>query len=322
MNSVREAILSRLATSTVPVSGDHLARELGVSRTAIWKHIETLRRQGIEIAAVSGRGYTLRTDVLTSMALESRLQTRILGHPCLVMEEVDSTNSEAMQLASEGAEEGLTVLARRQRRGRGRLGRVWHTLEDHALAMSVVLRPKRPPETIAQLTLVAGVACHQALSYFSPGIRIKWPNDLLHEGRKLAGILTEMRAEPGYVQAVVIGIGINVSRPPRGWPEDIGQPVTDLSSAAGKAVSRLDVAVRLLEALEHAYVAYLETGFADMRRQWWKAHMASNRHVRILNGGNTPIEGVATGLDTDGALLLHTKQGIRRIIAGDLEMPA
>ncbi len=322
MSGMREAILSRLATSQVPVSGDRLASEMGVSRTAIWKHIEAMRRQGIEIAAVSGRGYTLHSDVLTSSALESRLQTRMLGHPCLMMEEVDSTNSEAMRLASGGAKEGLTVLARRQRHGRGRLGRIWYTPEDHALAMSVLLRPQRPPETIAQLTLVAGVACYQALSHFSAGIRIKWPNDLLHEGRKLAGILTEMRAEPGHVQAVVIGIGVNVSRPAQGWPDDIGQPVTDLGSAAGRAVRRLDVAARLLDALEQAYVAYLETGFENTRRQWWEAHMASNRHVRIHNGGGEPLEGVATGLDTDGALLLHTKQGMRRIIAGDLEVPA
>jgi len=319
MNDMREAILSRLAATRAPVSGDQLAMELGVSRTAIWKHMEAMRRDGIDIAAISGKGYVLHSDVLTPGVLAARLQTRLLGRHAMVLDEVDSTNSEAMRLAAEGAPEGLTIIARRQRRGRGRLGRTWHTLDDSSLAMSILLRPQRPPETIAQLTLVAGVACQRALSYFSEGIRIKWPNDLLHQGRKLAGILTEMRAEPGHVQAVVLGIGINVQRPRRGWPAEISQPVTDLSTVSGKTVSCLDVALRLLACLELAYFSYLDEGFEAIRHQWWDAHVASNRMVRINDGGNA-IEGCATGLDHDGALLLRTEAGTRRIIAGDLEV--
>ncbi len=321
MNGMREAILSRLATGRIPVSGDALATELGVSRAAIWKHIEAMRKDGIDITAVSGRGYVLHSEILTASILAARLQTRLFGRQAMVLEEVDSTNSEAMRLAVEGAAEGLTVIAQRQRRGRGRLGRIWHTLDDCALAMSVLLRPQRPPETIAQLTLVAGVACHQALSHYSKDIRIKWPNDLLYQGGKLAGILTEMRAEPGHVQAVVVGIGVNLSRPEQGWPADINQPVTVLSTAAGKHVSRLDVTLRLLACLEQTYFTYLEAGFETIRRKWWGAHVASNQMVRINDGGSV-IEGIATGLDTDGALLLHTTEGLQRIIAGDLEIAA
>ncbi len=319
MSKQRDIILARLAAGSRPVSGDRLALELGISRAGVWKHIETLRRQGIRIEAVTGRGYVLCSEVLAASVLETRLKTRFVGRPCLVLDEVDSTNSEAMRLASEGAEEGLTVIAHRQTRGRGRLGRNWHTFADDGLAMSILLRPNLPPEHVSQLTLVAGVACHQALSNFAPGIRLKWPNDLLHNGRKLAGILTEMRAEPGHVQAVVIGIGVNVRAPANGWPADITQPATDLSSIAGKPVSRLETATRLLESLEAIYVDFLENGFAAVSEQWWQAHATSGKPVRVHDGGRY-ITGIADSLDADGALLLRTENGIERIIAGDLEI--
>jgi len=321
MSKARDTILARLATSTEPVSGDSLAAELGISRAGVWKHIEALRRQNIHIEAITGRGYILHSGVLAPSVLEARLKTRFIGRPCLVLDEVDSTNSEAVRLASEGAGEGLVVIAKRQTGGRGRLGRSWHSLADDGLAMSILLRPDLPPEQISRLTLVAGVACHRALSNFSPGIRLKWPNDLLYNGGKLAGILTEMRAEPGHVQAVIIGIGINVRAPADGWPADITQPATDLSSAAGKPVSRLEVAIRTLESLEAAYVDFLENGFAVVREQWWQAHAASDKQVRVRDG-NQYITGIAESLDIDGALLLRTGNGVKRIIAGDLELMA
>ena len=319
MKKPRETILARLAASTGPVSGDGLALELGISRAGVWKHIEILRGQGIHIEAVTGRGYILRSDVLAPSVLEARLQTRFIGRPCLVLDEVDSTNSEAVRLAAEGAGEGLVVIAKRQTSGRGRLGRNWHTFGDDGLAISILLRPDLPPEQISQLTLVAGVSCHRALSNFSPDIGLKWPNDLLHNGKKLAGILTEMRAEPGHVQAVIIGIGINVRAPADGWPADITQPVTDLSTVAGKTVSRLDVAIRLIESMEAVYVDFLKHGFASIREQWWQAHAASGKPVRV-HDGKRYITGFADSLDTDGALLLRTQSGIERIIAGDLEL--
>lgn len=319
MSKVRDIILARLAAGPKPVSGDRLAAELGISRAGVWKHIETLRGQGIAIEAVTGRGYTLRSDVLTSSVLDARLKTRFIGRPCLVLDKVDSTNSEAVRLATEGADEGLVVIAKQQTGGRGRLGRNWHTLANDSLAISILLRPSLSPEEISRLTLVTGVACQRALSYFSTEIKLKWPNDLLHKGRKLAGILTEMRAEPGHVQAVVIGIGINVRTPAGGWPADITQPVTDLMSIAGKTVSRLDVAIRLLESLEVVYTDFLQNGFAAVRKQWWQAHAASDKPVRV-HDGNRYTAGIAEALDTDGALLLRTGNSVERIIAGDLEL--
>jgi len=316
---IRDTILGRLAARSNPLSGDLLAAELGISRAAVWKHIEALRRQGIRIKAISGRGYVLCSDVLAPGVLKARLKTRFIGRPCLILNEVDSTNAEVVRLATEGANEGLAVIAKKQTKGRGRLGRNWHTFSDESLAISILLRPELPPERVAQLTLVAGVACHRALSDFGTDIKLKWPNDLLHDGKKLAGILTEMRSEPGHVQAVVTGIGINVRTPAGGWPDDIRQPVTDLSSVAGKTVSRLDVAIQLLESLEAVYGDFLEHGFAETRKRWWQAHAASGKPVQV-HDGNRLITGIADALDMDGALLLRTGHGIERIIAGDLDI--
>ncbi len=319
MNTTREAILEHLAGAHAPVSGDKLAHKLNLSRTAVWKHIHTLQRAGIHIRAYKGRGYVLESDVLNERFLEQHLNTRLLGRPCLVLDEVDSTNSEAMRRASVGAEEGLTVLANRQTAGRGRLQRQWHTIAEHTLAMSVLLKPPLAPEKIPQISLLTAVALHHALSPLAPDIRIKWPNDILHHGRKIAGILTEMRAEPGRVQAVVVGMGINVNAPSGGWPKDITDIATDLGTASRRTVSRMDIAVHILESMEQHYLEYLNNGFDPVREQWWQAHAACGKSVRVHDGLRY-IEGIAEALDEDGALLLRTRSGIQRVVSGDLEL--
>lgn len=244
---------------------------------------------------------------------------RRLGREWREYATVDSTNAEVLRLAAAGAPEGLVVLAERQTHGRGRLGRRWHHLGEAGLAMSVLLRPQISPVHIAQLTLVAGIAVHDALVPLVPSLRLKWPNDLVHQGAKLGGILTEMRAEKRCVRAVVVGIGINLDRPSAGWPEAIGQQATDLASIAGRKVQRRDVAVAIVKALDDAYEEYLQAGFADLRQRWWAAHAATNRWVRV-HDGRTYISGIASGLDADGALLLDTGRQTRRILAGEVEL--
>lgn len=319
MNPTRDAILARLGSSNVPVSGDLLARDFGLSRTGVWKHIQSLRKQGIDIASLPGRGYLLRSDVLSAALLHSRLKNRRIGSTILVLDEADSTNREVMQRAESGAEEGLVVIAQKQNAGRGRLGRSWFTSAENSLAMSVLLRPAMSPEHVPQLSLVTAVAIQRALSGFAPQVRIKWPNDLLAGGAKLAGILTEMRAEPGRVHAVVLGIGINISKPAGGWPKTITQGVTDLTSAAGRDISRSDVAVSVIEALDDCYEEYLAHGFERIRQWWWEAHAASGQSVRA-HGENGYVEGIAEALDEDGALLLRVDGEIRRFVAGDIEL--
>ena len=255
-----------------------------------------------------------REDLITQ-----QLHTRLLGRSCIVLDTVDSTNSEAMRRADEGAREGLIVLADRQTAGRGRLRRRWHTIAEHTLTMSILLRPPLSPKKMPQISLLTAVALHDALSSFAPNIKIKWPNDILHRGKKMAGILTEIRAGPGRVQAVVVGMGINIHLPEKGWPEDIAAIATDLSTASGHTVSRMEAIVCILESMERRYLEYLGYGFGPVREQWWQTHAACGKQVRVYDGLHY-IEGIAEDLDEDGALLLRTHAGLQKIVAGDLEL--
>ena len=318
MHPTRENILTRLSLSSTPVSGDVLARELGLSRTGIWKHIQALKKTGLLITAQPGKGYVLDSDAFTAALLQTRLSSTRIGREIIVLDETGSTNQDMMQQAGKGAAEGLVIFAHRQHSGKGRLGRVWHTMPE-SLAASVLLRPQLPPETVPQLSLLTAVALHEALSTYAPDLRIKWPNDLLCHGKKVAGILTEMRAEPGHVHAVVLGFGINLAAPDDGWPDDIDKPATDMASIATTTVSKTGLACAVLQALDQWYDIYLRDGFAAVHRAWWQAHAASGAPVRVYDGRQY-IQGIARALDHDGALVLETPTGTRRIIAGDLEL--
>jgi len=333
MHPTREALLCRLADARKPLSGATLATQLGISRTAVWKHVRALNEAGINIRAERGIGYCLDADVLIASLLAERLAGQRIGRRCMVVDEVDSTNSALMRLAEtrqakkkvaddgeeDAAPDGLVMLAERQTHGRGRLQRPWHSAAHHALSMSILLRPPLAPLEVPQLSLLAAVAVQRALSPHLPGVRIKWPNDILCADRKLAGILTEMRAEPGRVQAVVIGIGLNVRAPDGGWPEDLTGIAGDLSTLSGQYHRRMDVAVAVLREMDTVYRNYLRDGFAGVRENWWQAHAASGKAVRV-HDGSAYIDGVAEALDTDGALLLRTASGLQRIIAGDLQL--
>lgn len=231
---------------------------------------------------------------------------------------VDSTNKEAMRQATQGAAEGLVVVAKSQTDGKGRLGRKWHTVSG-SLAMTVLLKPNIKAAEVPKMSLLAAVALHEALSQFSPHIGIKWPNDLLVHGKKLSGILTEMRCEGEKVKAVILGLGINISTPPEGWPSDITQPCTDLKTASGIRVENDDVITRILESLDIWYTRFLEEGFTPIHEAWWKAHLASGKTVRVHNG-HEYIEGIAYALAEDGALRLLVNGEEQRIIAGDVSL--
>jgi len=318
MNHAREHILTRLGMSSTPVSGDALASELGLSRAGVWKHIQMLKKTGIGIQAQAGKGYVLNEDVFSAGLIQAKLSTTRIGKQIIILEETGSTNQDAMQQAEAGASEGLVIFANKQTGGKGRLGRTWHTMPE-SLAASVLLRPDLPPEKVPQLSLLTAVAVHDALSHYNADIRIKWPNDLLYHGAKVAGILTEMRAEPGRVHAVVLGFGINLATPADGWPSDIDKPATDLASISATSVSKTEITVAILAALDFWYDLYLNEGFAPVHRAWWQAHAASGARVSVFDGRQY-IEGIASALDDDGALLLETTGGMRRIIAGDLEL--
>src|SRR5512145_2072069 len=226
-----ELVLAFLAEAVDEfVSGEAISDKLGLTRAAVWKHVEALRGQGYRIDAVPARGYRLAgvPDRLTPLELRPLLNTHDLGQVVHWYEELGSTNDRAKELADEGAEHGEVVVAEAQTAGRGRRGRSWASPARRNLYFSVVLRPELPPTRAAEITLVASVAICDALRQAGVEAGIKWPNDLLASGRKIAGILTELAAEPEQVQWVVLGVGVNVNARREDFPEELRGEATSL----------------------------------------------------------------------------------------------
>jgi len=230
---------------------------------------------------------------------------------------LDSTNQEALRQAAAGAKEGLTIVSKSQSKGKGRLGRSWQTMDD-ALALSIVLRPNITAAEVAKFSLLAAVASHQALSLFAPQVGIKWPNDLLIEGKKVCGILTEMQTNNRDL-AVVLGIGININTPAQGWDKDMRTPPTSLNEHASQKVNKSDVLQAILESVNQWYNTWQQQGFTPIYQAWDDAHIAKQQQV-LVHDGNAYIQGIALGLANDGALRLLVNGQEQRIIAGDVSI--
>ena len=251
-------------------------------------------------------------------ALRARLAGRRLGHRFHFLPEIDSTNRLALQLAQEGAPEGTVVFADCQTEGRGRLQRVWQSPPGRNLYASFLLRPAIAAVDAARITLTAGVAVAETTSFFCPtGVGLKWPNDVRIRGRKVSGILTEMRMTGGAVDAVVVGIGVNVNMTRADFAPEHREASTSLREEMGKPCAREDVAFLLCEKLDGWYQTLLGEGFTRVRERWLALSEMGGSTVRVRFQGEVQ-EGVFAGIDSDGALLLADALGtLRRITAGD-----
>ncbi len=237
------------------VSGEHLSRELGVSRTAVWKHISALRHDGYRIEAVPSRGYRLVSspDNLDPHEVKARLESARVGQRLEYLKITASTNADAFRLAEEGAVEGTVVLADSQTGGKGRRGRVWASPAGVNLYCSVVLRPAIMPHEAPQLTFLSAVAVARAIELttaLTP--EIKWPNDLLISGKKVAGLLNEMSAETDGINFVILGIGVNLNMTADQFPDDLRHPATSLLLESGVQVDRSRFASTMLNELDQA----------------------------------------------------------------------
>lgn len=302
------------------VSGERLSAALGVSRAAVWKQIEHLRRLGYRIEASRARGYRLLgiPDRLLPGEIERLLTTVRFGRRIEYFEEIDSTNVEAVRLARAGASEGTLVVAERQTRGRGRLGRSWVSPARINLYASFVLRPTAAPGDAPQICLAAAVAVARALTTLAPGmVAIKWPNDCLLDGRKVAGILTEMDAELDRVRWVVLGVGVNLNATGRAFPAGLRRTATSVRLATGRRVDRVTFTAALCAELEAVYDRLLSEGFAVLIEEWNAYSCLTGREVTVECAGRR-TRGRVRRLDEDGRLVLDGPEGEERIVAGDV----
>lgn len=318
----RLLLTSFLQRGTEFLSGADLSERAQVSRTTVWKRIETLREHGFAFESVPSRGYRLvgLPDFLHPAAIAAGLSTRRLGVTLVTCPEVGSTNTALARLGEEGAAEGTVVLAESQLQGKGRLGRVWASPPGVNLYCSVLLRPPIAPFDAPQLTFLSAVAVARAIRSSTPLVPvIKWPNDILVNGMKVAGLLNEMNAETDRVATVVLGIGINLNMTRDQFPPELRHPASSLLLEGGEKIDRIGFARRLLEELDDLYDRYLSGGYGAIRDEWLSFCGVINRRVRVDDGGAPSREGVAVGIDESGALLLRRDDGrVEPVYAGDV----
>ncbi|MGY8654353.1 MAG: biotin--[acetyl-CoA-carboxylase] ligase [Verrucomicrobiia bacterium] len=306
------------------VAGTELSQQLGISRAAIWARIEELRTLGYEITASPHQGYRLLNtpDVLHGDDLVSRVgSVNAIGRDIRVFRETESTSDIIEKLARDGVAEGAVVFAESQTRGRGRLGRKWMSPPDKGLWFSILLRPNCAPQAVTQLTIAVSVSLVRAIQS-ETGIRadIKWPNDILIGGKKVAGILTELSAEVDTVKHVVIGIGMDVNLAADEFPPELREIATSLAITKGGPIDRPALAAAILKELDADYARIKAGQFKAVSEEWVKRCSTLGQNVAILTGSDRRF-GRAESIDADGALLLRTEHGhLERITGGDVSL--
>lgn len=304
------------------VTTPELARRLGLSRLLLAGRIEALRELGYDIETIPLLGCRLRgaPDALHADDLLARLpRGRVIGRDIRVFAATTSTSDVCEKLARDGVPEGVVVLAETQTQGRGRLGRKWVSPPRKGLWLSVLLRPRGRPAEATRLTVMAAVALARAVEALA-GLRadIKWPNDLLARGRKMAGILTEMSAEADRVRHVVLGLGLNVNQTAPDFPPEVRKTATSLKLETGANWCRAGLAAAVIEELDRGYARMRGGGFAALAGEWEARSATLGRHVTVCCGTRR-MRGRAEALDDDGALLLRTEHGrIERVLGGDV----
>jgi len=306
-------------------SGAELAQKLGVTRAAVWARIEELRTLGYEIEASPHQGYKLvgTPDRLHADDLLSRLagKTRVVGRDIRVFLETTSTNDVIDKLARDGVKEGVVVLAEAQTKGRGRLGRKWLSAAGKGLWLSVLLRPALRPQAATQVTIMAATAVSRAIrrqTGLAPAI--KWPNDILLNGRKAVGILTELHGELDRIDYLMVGIGVDVNLSPADFPPELRRMATSLRQELGSPVDRAELAAALVRELDADYQRISDGQFTALAGEWADQCVTLGKTVRIQIGDRV-VQGRAESLDEDGALLVRTEHGrLERIVGGDVTL--
>ncbi len=312
---IRYNILKLLRSRDDFVSGEEIGGLFNISRTAVWKHIDRLKSEGYKIDSVKNRGYKLleEPDVINEGDITEGLDTAFIGRNVLCFPSLDSTNNKAKELAESGAADGTVVFAEEQTMGKGRRGRAWSLEAGKCIAMSIILRPDTAPVYAAKTTLIMGLAACEVLRRLSGAeVGIKWPNDIVINGKKICGILTEMSTEDEYIRYIVCGIGINVGQ--TGFPKELERLATSLYIESGQRLLRKNIAKALLECFEEYYLKYISGKNAEEFAAVYKKYCINiGKRLRAIYD-DREITGTGADINSSGELIILDEYGKETVL--------
>lgn len=321
---MKQKVFKILLDAKEHLSGEEISERLGVSRTAIWKHINALKEDGYDIEAVPRKGYLLRnrvdkllrTEIITELNLKHWDKENIYTY-----DQVDSTNIIGKKFAAEGKEEGTFIIAEEQTNGKGRMGREWVSPYGKGIWLSFILRPEIIPLRASEITFVVAVGIMEGIKkYINKEVKIKWPNDILLDGKKIVGILTEISAEMERINYIVAGIGINANQDLEDFPEDIRVKATSLKLNTGEYINRNELLREIIQEMEKIYYIYKEEGFKKILELWKANNITLGRRVKAITFEGEII-GVAKKIDDEGYLIIVDDKGKEnKILAGDVSL--
>lgn len=319
---MKEEILRLLRSADDYISGQELCNRFGVSRTAVWKAINQLKEAGYEIEAQQNKGYRLMAapDLMTEAEIKSLMHTEWVAKEVLYFDTIDSTNTKAQELAEKGYPSGTLVVADKQESGKGRRGRSWVSPSGTGIFMTLMIKPDINPNNASMLTLVAALAVAKAItSVTGEEALIKWPNDIVVNGKKVCGILTEMNAQFDYINNIVVGIGINVHN--ESFPEEISQMASSLMiEAGGKRFHRAQIIAETMSYFEQYYDTFLKTqDLSALVREYDELLVNRNKSVRVLDP-KEPFDGKAMGITPKGELIVDTWESRKLVSSGEVSV--
>ncbi len=319
---MKKTILELLRNTKEYISGQEISNQLGISRTAVWKNIQSLQNEGYRVEAVRNKGYHLleTPNDVTFAEVSHALSTKWIGHELYCYDKIDSTNLQIKRLAEEGKEEGTLAIADCQESGRGRRGRSWASPSGDGLWMSLLLRPKFSIDKASMITLLVAMAVQRGIQN-ATGLQtqIKWPNDIVYEGRKVCGILTEMTIEESHINYVVVGIGVNVNT--ESFPDELKEKAISLKMILNRDIKRADLANEIWLAFEQLYPKFLQIQNLSFIKEEYDKNLVNQNQPIYLMEKNGTRQVTQLGLGIDGGLEVRNEAGeTEHVYSGEISI--
>lgn len=319
---MKDKILKLLYDSDDYISGAKISETLGISRQAVWKHINSIRKNGYMIESINNKGYKIlaKPDVCDEISISEYLKTKYLGRQFLHFDELDSTNAYIKKIATDYKKEGLVVLTEKQLAGRGRLGRKWFSQNSKGIWMSMMLRPKISIFEVSKITQVVAAAVASALADLGIDSKIKWPNDIIINDKKICGILVEMNSEENHINHIVIGIGLNINQDKSDFDSEIIDIASSLKIEMGKTYNRAEIMATVLNKFEKLYDEFCMGNFEVSRKICSEKSYIIGSEIYVINNGEK-VKAIAKSLNEDGKLLVEYESGQKEsLIYGEVSV--